>query len=292
MNRYELEHSILPSRFYEDCEGMIKEIEEKGAEYFVAAFEAGEGSPWTAEQFDAGLLEYEGGVNILRAFLPKPETPAQSAALYLLYDQEYAPLRYLTVELDPDGKYILMGWDQNLTYKPYGDFSAANERTMIDEVVKEVLNKDEEVSAGLYGEMRELLKANEIPFHDDEVADYIQMFDVISELIEHRLEKSELVAVFAKLIPVMKDTEIVTSRAKMKTMYENMDEFPESAGKLDRKAKLFIGFSVYAAVNILSENDDKKHYYMGIPEFQSVDYIKYKMEEYWAMDPYMFSFAF
>ena len=70
-----------------------------------------------------------------------------------------------------------------------------------------------------------------------------------------------------------------------------LEELPETKGRLDRKGKLFFAFSVYAACSLISENDDKKHYYMGIPEFESADYIKYKMEEYWSLDPYMFSFA-
>ena len=118
------------------------------------------------------------------------------------------------------------------------------------------------------------------------------MFDVIGELIEHCLTLPEEVATFAAMSKLVKDPDLKSGRDKMKAMYERMDQFPASCGKMDRKAKLFFGFSVYAAHNVISENDDKRHHLYGIAEFESVEFIKYKMEEYWAMDPYMFSFAF
>ncbi len=142
-----------------------------------------------------------------------------------------------------------------------------------------------------FGEMKRLLEENDLPCRDDELADYLQMFDVISELIQGQLDTEAMVGCFAALAPVMKDPEIRTSRDKMKKMFAMLEELPASAGKMDRKTKLFFAFCVYAATNILSENDDKKHYFMGMPEFQSADYIKYKMEEYWGLDPYMFSWA-
>ena len=83
-----------------------------------------------------------------------------------------------------------------------------------------------------------------------------------------------------------------TRRTFNDPVYDRMDHFPASCGKMDRKAKLFFGFSVYAAHNVISENDGKKHHLFGIAEFESAEYIKYRMEEYWSMDPYMFSFAF
>jgi hypothetical protein len=142
-----------------------------------------------------------------------------------------------------------------------------------------------------FAEMKALLDENQLPCSVDELVDYIQMFDVIGELTLGQLETSEMVRCFAALAPVMKDPEVITSRDKMKRMFAMMEELPESAGKMDRKTKLFFAFCVYAASNILSENDDKKHYFIGMPEFQSADYIKYKMEEYWGLDPFMFSWA-
>lgn len=142
-----------------------------------------------------------------------------------------------------------------------------------------------------FGEMKKLLDGNQLPCEEDELADYLQMFDVIDELTQEQLTMEEMVGAFAALAPVMKDPEVRTARDKLKRMFAMLEELPETTGKMDRKSKLYFAFCVYAASNILSENDDKKHYFMGMPEFQSADYIKFKMEEYWGLDPYMFSWA-
>lgn len=139
--------------------------------------------------------------------------------------------------------------------------------------------------------MEELLDQNGIPYEEDETEDYAKMFQVIEELCDGKLEFPEIVAGFAALTGVMEEEGLVTGRQKMMAMYNQLEELPKTQGKLDNKEKLFFAFSVYAACNIISENDDKKHHYMGLPEFESPEYIKYKMEEYWAMDPYMFYFA-
>ena len=159
------------------------------------------------------------------------------------------------------------------------------EPVLSEEKIEEEFRAD-----GRFGEVLELLKKSEIPFYDYEVTDYIRMFDCIGELTLGALSTEEMVEVFAALTGVMADEKRITGRDKMRAMCKMMDEMPVSAGKLDRKAKLFFGFCVYAACNIISENDDKKHYYRGLPEFESAEYIKYKMEEYWVIDPYMFTF--
>ncbi len=140
--------------------------------------------------------------------------------------------------------------------------------------------------------MEDLLKENQIPYYEDDVTDYMQMFEVICGLCDEKIEVNQAVPAFAKLSKVMEDEKFITSRDKMRKMYNLLDEISETNGLLERKHKLFFGFGVYVAYSIISEKDDKRHHLMGVAEFESEDYIKYKMEEYWAVDPYMFSFAF
>lgn len=152
--------------------------------------------------------------------------------------------------------------------------------------------KKELVACGRFDEMEVLLKKYELDFYDDEIQDYIQMFDVIGKLCNANITWQEIVSAFAKLARILDDENLVSGRAKMKAMYEELDILEDTKGKLDRKGKLFFAFSVYAACSIISEKDDRKHFFIGMPEFESEEYIKYKMEEYWALDPYMFTFAF
>lgn len=292
MERYELEHEELLNRFYGDCKGMIRRLEESGDGWLRDLYGSLEdGGEYSESDFGAGLLEYEGGVNICRIFLPKPERPALCAVIYLIYSREYEPLNFLTVEASPEGGYMLLSWDAGGVYRPRGEYDGTKERALIDEVVRETLDAEEPESNSRYGEMRELLTRLEIPFYDNDVVDYIRMFDVIGELCQNAVDTPAIAAGFAALKDVMEDDSVETSRARMMKMFDMLEELPETKGRLDRKGKLFFAFSVYAACSLISENDDKKHYYMGIPEFESADYIKYKMEEYWSLDPYMFSFA-
>ena len=78
-----------------------------------------------------------------------------------------------------------------------------------------------------FGEMKRLLEENDLPCRDDELADYLQMFDVISELIQGQLDTEAMVGCFAALAPVMKDPEIRTSRDKMKKMFAMLEELPD-----------------------------------------------------------------
>lgn len=291
MNRFQLEHAEIPAMFYQDCRNMMTEAESTGEQFFLDLYsQVGEFRP---EEVDAGLLETNDGPRIYRAFVPGAAQPADCAILYMIYTEEYEPLKFLTVEISPEGGYDLLSWDQNLRYISHGRFDGTNERSVLANIIESVTGPGEaEEDAGRYGQMRSLLTQFEIPFYEDEVADYIGMFDVIGELIEHCLTLPEEVATFAAMSKLVKDPDLKSGRDKMKAMYERMDQFPASCGKMDRKAKLFFGFSVYAAHNVISENDAKRHHLYGIAEFESVEFIKYKMEEYWAMDPYMFSFAF
>ncbi|MDY2960679.1 MAG: hypothetical protein SOR72_07875 [Hornefia sp.] len=152
--------------------------------------------------------------------------------------------------------------------------------------------KKELVDSGRFHEMVSLLEKHGLEFYDDEVQDYVQMFDVIGELCEKVVTWQDSVPAFAKLVAILNDESLACGRAKMKAMYEELDSLGETKGKLDRKGKLFFSFSVYAACSVISEKDDKKHFFIGMPEFESPEYIKHKMEEYWAIDPYMFNFAF
>lgn len=291
MNRYQLEHAEIPAMFYQDCKHMMTEAETGGEAFFQTLYEqVGDFAP---EDIDAGLLELEDEPKVYRAFVPGAAQPADCVILYMIYSGEYEPLRYLTVELSPEGGYELLSWDRNLGYMSHGKFDGTKEGSILTNIIAGLSGQgDAKADAGRYGQMRSLLTQFEIPFYEDEVSDYIQMFDVIGELIEGCLTLPEQVATFAAMSQIMKDPAAVSGRDKMKGMYERMDQFPASCGKMDRKAKLFFGFSVYAAHNVISENDDKRHHLFGIAEFESVDFIKYKMEEYWSMDPYMFSFAF
>ncbi len=294
MNRYELEHTEIPAQFFRSCREFMEEAESRGSDMFWGLYQQLEdSSQFKKEEFDAGLLEMDSDeVSICRVFVPGASRPAECAILYVLYNSDYEPLRYLTVEVLPEGGYGLLIWDSSLNYIMQGAFEWQHERQMLETVVEGILHPEEEFSTGRYGEMRGLLEKYHVPFYEDEVSDYIRMFDVIEELILGCLTREQIVSTFASMLDIMEDDELVTSRDKMRAMYEKMDELPDSKGKMDRKARLFFGFSVYAAHNVISENDDKKHHFMGLPEFQSADYIKYKMEEYWAMDPYMFTFAF
>lgn len=291
MNRYQLEHAEIPAMFYQDCRNMMTGAETGGEQFFLELY--GQVGEFRTEDVDAGLLETGDGPRVYRAFVPGAAQPTDCAILYMIYTEEFEPLRFLTVELSPEGGYDLLSWDQNLRYISYGRFDGSNERSVLENIIEGLSDADDDgADAGRYGQMRSLLTQFEIPFYEDEVADYIRMFDVIGELIEHCLTLPEMVATFGAMSKLVKDPELKTGRDKMKAMYERMDQFPASCGKMDRKAKLFFGFSVYAAHNVISENDGKRHKLFGIAEFESVDFIKYKMEEYWAMDPYMFSFAF
>lgn len=289
MKRYELEHRILPMRFYQDCEAMVQEIETEGTSYFEALY-AEAGVP-SKDACDVGLLDYEGGVNIIRVFVPKEDEIALCVCLYLIYSKDREAMRYLTVENSPEGGYALLSWDENLNYKHYGEYTGRNERTMIDSIVAELLSEETSADSGQFGEMIELLKREKLSYYEDEIADYIQMFEVIDTLTEQKLTLAERVSAFASLSPFMQDESLINSRQQMKGMYDKLEELPETKGKLDKKGRLYLAFSVYIASNIMSENDDKKHTYMGIPEFESADFIKSKMEEYWGFEPYMFSFA-
>lgn len=154
---------------------------------------------------------------------------------------------------------------------------------------KEEKTEEEVVDPGKYEEMCRLLDKFQVPYYDDEVVDYIRMFDVIDELTEGKLELSQQVSAFASLKDVVADDDnYVTSHDKIKGQYDLLEELPATKGRLEYKDKLFFAFCVYAALSLISENDDKKHHYFGIAEFESAEYIKCKMEEYWGMDPYMF----
>jgi hypothetical protein len=290
MSRFELEHIKLPRMFYDDCPGLVGAMEKEGGQHIKELYLELEESDGFAEyEFDAGMLDYEGGVNICRIFVPKPEKPADCVMIYLIFSKEQEPLRYLTVELSPEGGYELFGWDSSLAYKGYGAYDGRNERDVIDSVVQELLSgaAGEDVG-GRYGEMCEALKKHQVEYYSEEVSDYIKMFDVIGELTENALDLDAMVAAFAALKDVVLSDDFVNSHDKIKGQYQLLDQLPETKGKLDRKAKLFFAFSVYAACSLISENDDKRHHYMGIAEFESAEYIKYKMEEYWTMEPYMF----
>lgn len=290
MNRYELEHVEIPMQFYRSCRELMSSLEREGAGSLARLY--GQIGEFALEEFDAGLLETEGAQRIYRAFVPGASMPAECVILYMIYTENYEPQRFLTVEISPEGGHELFGWDEHLGYMSYGRFDGRNERRTLENVLEQLSAPEEKMDAGRFGQMRELLQQFELPFYEDEVTDYIQMFDVIGELIEEVLTVPERVATFAAMSQIMKDGSIVTARDKMRAMYDRMDHFPASCGKMDRKAKLFFGFSVYAAHNVISENDGKKHHLFGIAEFESAEYIKYRMEEYWSMDPYMFSFAF
>lgn len=140
--------------------------------------------------------------------------------------------------------------------------------------------------------MEDLLKEYNIPYYDDEIVDYMQMFDVILSLCNHKINLEQGVEAFAKLKEVMEDENVITGRDRMKKMYNLLDIIPNTKGLLERKEKLFFCFSIYVAISIISELDSKPHNLVGVAEFESEEYIKCKMEEYWALDPYMFSFAF
>lgn len=162
----------------------------------------------------------------------------------------------------------------------------------VERVSEREEQRKELVASGRFDEMVALLEKNKLDFYDYEIQDYVQMFDVIDALCGGVLRNEPAISAFARLVELLNDDSLASSRAKMKAMYEELDVLEGTKGKLDRKAKLFFAFSVYVACSIISEKDDKKHFFMGLPEFESVDYIKYKMEEYWALDPYMFTFAF
>jgi len=290
MSRFELEHVELPRRFYEDCQGLISALKSDGAEHIKSMYMGlDESSSFADHEFDAGMLDYEGGVNICRIFVPKPVKPADCVMIYLMFSEENEPLRYLTVELSPEGGYELFGWDSSLAYKGYGAYEGRNERDVIDSVVKEVLGgaTGDDVG-GRYGEMCEILDKNGIEYYSEEVSDYIRMFDVIGELTENALELPAMAAAFAAMKDIVLSDDYMNSHDKIKGQYQLLEKLPETKGRLDRKGRLFFAFSVYAACSLISENDDKRHHYMGIAEFESADYIKYKMEEYWTMEPYMF----
>ena len=57
-----------------------------------------------------------------------------------------------------------------------------------------------------FGEMKRLLEENDLPCRDDELADYLQMFDVISELIQGQLDTEAMVGCFAALATVRTST--------------------------------------------------------------------------------------
>ncbi len=142
-----------------------------------------------------------------------------------------------------------------------------------------------------YRKIADILKRNDIPFEEDEVPLFGDMFSVMSELAGGHLTEEDAAEVFLPMIEVMEDSGFVSARDKMRGMYSVLEQHPASAGKMDNKEMLFVSFCAYLAYSVISEKDDKKHRYMGLPEFVSSDYIKYRMEEYWAMDSFMFTFA-
>jgi hypothetical protein len=291
MNRYELEHEVIPEMFYEDSKTMMQTISARGNEFFTELYNESIDAEikYEEQEFSAGVLEYEGSAKICRAFVPKPDKPGVCVILYFITDEEYNPLGYLTVEADGTGGYALCGWNTKLECADYGAFDGNNERTIIDGVAERLLAGVESAEAGgEYAEMADMLRASAIPYYENELSDYIQMFNVIEELTDGQLQRDEMVETFAVMMDIVQDEGNHTSRSKILKEYEKFEELPQTKGKLAHKHKLFFAFCVYAACNIISENDDKKHHYMGIAEFESTEAIKYKMEEYWSMDPFMF----
>lgn len=296
MNRYELEHEKLVRDFFADGKGMIREVEKQGRHYFSVLYqktEEAKASPgkYGEENFDAGLLEYADDVQIVRAILPDPEKPSDSSLIYLITDPDGEPLRYLTVELSPDGRYVLLSWDGEGRYTDLGDYDPGEESEIIGKVIAGIFQGTEELEelTKILNEMRDLLHKFNMDFYEEEVPDFVQMFQVIHTLTKGRLTLEEEVGTFAEMKNIVRDEEqYVTGHDKIKGQYDHFEAFPLSAGKLDHKGKLFFAFCVYAACNVLSEKDEKKHHYVGLAEFDDAENIKCLMEEYWGLDPYMF----
>lgn len=290
MDRYELEHNLIPSMFYENSKTFMQTVTANGNDFFYELYSDSVElrKEYNKYEFDSGMLEYE-GAKINRTFVPKPDRPGYCVMVYFVCSADYMPLSYLTVELAAGGGYVISGWTRELEQTEYGIFDGNNEKGIIDKIVERLLSGEGTGAAGgEYGEMAELLKQFNIEYYENELSDYIQMFNIIGELTENRLERSEMTAAFASLAGIVRDTNNRTSHDKISKEYKSFEEMPATKGKLEYKHKLFFAFCVYAACNIISENDDKKHHYMGIAEFESAEAIKYRMEEYWSMDPYMF----
>lgn len=288
MDRYKFEHEIMPAMFFEDCSGMVKAIEQGGGDYVMSLYKDNLGQVESPEDYDGSMLDYEGGVDVCRIFVPRPEEPGQCVIIYLILSREYEALRFVTVEASKNGGYEMNAMDKEGRLRSYGNYDGRSEQGAIDNIVKDILIGEGDQDGGRYGEMCRILDTFKLPYYEDEVLDYIKMFKVIGELIGDVMELSQMAAAFASLKDVVLGEEFETSHDKIKREYQLLEELPASKGKLDHKGKLFFAFSVYAACMVISENDDKKHHFFGIAEFESADAIKYKMEEYWSMDPYMF----
>ena len=79
---------------------MMTEAESTGEKFFLDLYsQVGEFRP---EEVDAGLLETNEGPRIYRAFVPGSSQPADCAILYMIYTEEYEPLKFLTVEISPE----------------------------------------------------------------------------------------------------------------------------------------------------------------------------------------------
>ncbi|MGI6212271.1 MAG: hypothetical protein ACOYJJ_06800 [Anaerovoracaceae bacterium] len=296
MNRYELEHQLLVTRFFHETGKLMQSIEQKGKDVFTELYRrtdeaAASPDAYSADHFDAGVLEYEDDVIIIRVILPDPEKPSDCSLIYLITDPDYQPYRYLTVELTPDGRYTMMNWTEDGNYIDFGDYDPRQESEIIGNVVGEIFSgaADIEELTRRVNEMRDLLNKYDIDHYEEEVPDFMKMLSVVDELTNGKLTLEERVAAFSEMKDIVRDDDnYVNSHDKIKGMYHHFDDFGPTAGKLDYKEKLFFAFSVYACCNIISEYDEKKHKFTGLAEFDSAETIKCDMEEYWGMEPYMF----
>ena len=174
----------------------------------------------------------------------------RSAMIYLMFSEENEPLRYLTVELSPEGGYELFGWDSSLAYKGYGAYEGRNERDVIDSVVKEVLGgaTGDDVG-GRYGEMCEILDKNGIEYYSEEVSDYIRMFDVIGELTENALELPAMVLSVASYgcnlrCPFCQNWEISMAAAgDVQTRYLTPEQLCSLAAELGPQGNIGIAYT-------------------------------------------------
>ena len=287
MDRFEWEQKMMPQLFYGDCRSLVESVEEMGEGYFAEIYK--EFDPLFADTraFDAGVLDYDGDVNLCRIFLPKSNDQKHCAAIYLIYGDDFKPLSYVNVKPNSDGGFKAFTLDEELRESEFGRFELENEKGIIDQIVDRIGSDPNPEELEREG-MKKLLRKHGIPFYDEEVDHYRQMFSVIDELTESRLTDEEMVITFSQLTDPDFQNKEETSGGKIKAAYDKLGNLPETSDKLEHKHKLFFAFCVYAACSFISENDVKPHHFMGIAEFESADYIKFSMEEYWALDPYMF----